>query len=67
MQTCSCYNCACAIEIVRVDIAPKYSEMAHVLNHDVMQFILTLLLQNVGIVRQLGHCIGGNFNIHIWA
>ena len=20
-----------------------------------------------GIVQQMGHCIGGNFNIHIWA
>ena len=19
------------------------------------------------IIRQIGHCIGGNFNIHIWA
>ena len=20
-----------------------------------------------GIIQQIGHCIGGNFNIHIWA
>ena len=20
-----------------------------------------------GIARQMGHCMGGNFNIHIWA
>ena len=22
---------------------------------------------NQGIIQQMGHCIGGNFNIHIWA
>ena len=22
---------------------------------------------NVSIIGQIGHCIGGNFNIHIWA
>ena len=21
----------------------------------------------ISIVRQMGHCMGGNFNIHIWA
>ena len=22
---------------------------------------------NFSIARQMGHCMGGNFNIHIWA
>ena len=30
------------------------------------RFIASTGLLN-GIVRQMGHCIGGNFNIHIWA
>ena len=25
------------------------------------------VLRIVCIVRQMGHCMGGNFNIHIWA
>ena len=28
---------------------------------------LTQLQTYNGIVRQMGHCMGGNFNIHIWA
>ena len=26
-----------------------------------------MLLRNIGIIGQIGHCMGGNFNIHIWA
>ena len=29
--------------------------------------IFILLSMKSSIIRQIGHCIGGNFNIHIWA
>ena len=28
---------------------------------------LNIFHEKVSIVRQMGHCMGGNFNIHIWA
>ena len=36
------------------------------------RYLMNTLLGLVGksymyIVRQMGHCMGGNFNIHIWA
>ena len=29
--------------------------------------ILLPFNDGAGIARQMGHCMGGNFNIHIWA